>query len=229
MPPAPRFRLPSLAPLPAAIVAVALVSFAGPLQARTDREDPLPSPKVRAQLAQSGSVSPRALMRWCATVPDRFRTAVFERRCAALRRSSRADLREWCNRMPLHWQSARMQRRCSFVVGGDDGSGLDEGGGRNGFGRCNVRRVALIVRSRGCTGQSRRLNFRKPYLRPGETLVGRVETGVIGKGYPPYGACNFRTRLRYQCVRGRLRIVGVYECRQGKSGPTGAQCSLSAW
>jgi len=188
------------------------------------------------QLAQQ-RVSRGALLRWCATVPTRFRTAIFEQRCAALRQATRGDLREWCNRMPLHWQSQRMQRRCAFIVGGrrgDGGPGVggpgvggDDGSGRLGIGRCNVRRVTLTVRSRGCAGQSRRLNFRKSFLRPGESLIGRLNSGVIGKGRPPFGVCNFHTRIRYRCVRGRVRIVNVFECRQNRSGPTGASCSLS--
>ena len=216
------------------ICAAVSLLVAGPVLAEPLAKQLPQTIQGKIQLAQNGSVPPGALMRWCATVPDRFRTAVFERRCARLRQASRGRLREWCNRMPPHWQSRRMQQRCSFIVGrrpvrrgGDDGTGIDEGGAAFGVGRCNVRRVTLVVRSRGCTGQRRRLNFRKSYLRPGESLVGRVETGVIGKGYAPYGVCNFKTRLKYRCVRGRVRITAVYECRQGKSGPRGANCSLS--
>lgn len=213
------------------IVTVVSLAVVTPVAAEPAKTPAATVVQSQIQLAQNGAVSRSALMRWCATVPNRFRTAVFERRCAALRQANRNRLGEWCNRMPLRWQSQRMQQRCAFIVGrrpigrGDD---FDRGDGdRNAGGRCNVRRVTLVVRSRGCTGQTRRLNFRKRYLRPGETLIGRVDTGVIGKGYAPYGACNFRTRLRYRCVRGRVRIANVYECRQNKSGPRGASCSLS--
>ena len=99
--------------------------------------------------------------------------------------------------------------------------------GGAGFRACWVRNAQINVSSRGCGGQTARINFGVRRLRNGATVRRAVKTGVITRGAPPYGVCNFHTDLVYRCVNGRLRIVRWLQCVQNRSGRVGASCRVT--
>ncbi len=101
------------------------------------------------------------------------------------------------------------------------------GGGGGGAGQaCFVGNARVSAASPGCSGsQSARIPFPFRRMRHGQSWRMSVNSGVITRGAPPHGVCNFHSNIVYRCFNGRLRIQAVTQCTQART--RNASCRVS--
>ena len=152
-------------------------------------------------------------------------TSIRNGRCTAATNCATQGLQPVCGT----WRGRRVTFRNLCYARRARASNLRYGRCDGGIGgRCDVRNATIQVRIPGsCGWKAGRLRFPFPYLQNGRTYRLRHNSGPIGQGLRPHGRCNFHTDIVYRCVNGRLRIQSVQTCRQARSNPRGAQCSVS--
>lgn len=184
------------------------------------------------------SSNPIVHFRWCISAPPPVRRREARARADQLRNCRRptfctqeyrpvcgirgGERRTYSNACVARRAGARIiaQGRCRGV---NPGPGPGPGGGRF----CRLRDARITVSTRNCSPKSLRIPFGRRVLRNGESVVKTVNSGTIGRGFQPWGVCNFHTRIRYVCRNGRLRIQRVFVCQQARSNRTAANCRVS--